>query len=101
VFKRETLKQKAMQITTSEQEIINQHQGQFTVKEIYQAIAGDRQQRHSNWEMGIPFSTVMKVADTKGDFQGEIIEKALNNGYVSDKQAWCVGFYFKKIGLAK
>lgn len=46
------------------------------------------------------WSQIMQVADEKGHFASDIVEKALDGKRISDKQAWVVGKFATENGVA-
>ena len=46
------------------------------------------------------WSSIMQLADEKGHFASEIVERAtMNHKSISDKQAWVVAYFAKNNGL--
>lgn len=72
-------------------------------KEIFNAIVGDSQTRSQSYLHAITdaLCEMMEIADKQGNFVSDIIEKAINNSRISDKQAWCVAFFAEKNGFVK
>ena len=72
-------------------------------KEVFNAIVGDAYTRSQSYLQAISgvLCEMMEVADNQGNYVSEIIDKALNNNRISDKQAWCVAFFAEKNGFIK
>lgn len=90
-----------MEAQTKVQDTLEIYKGRYDVKDVKLMIEGTREERGSCFDMLAPWAAVMQVADSNGDWQGQVIERALKGQFVSEKQAWCVAFYFKSMGLAK
>lgn len=76
--------------------------GSFTSKmEVFNSINGCDQMRSSQWDISGAWSEMMEVADSKGHFVSDIIEKAMAHRFVSEKQAWCVAFFALKNGFVQ
>ena len=73
----------------------------ITVSTIKSWIQGDREMRGSTFSMLPIWSEIMQKSDEVGSFVSEIIESALNGGFVSEKQAWAVAYFAKNNGLLK
>lgn len=69
------------------------------VKEIKNAIAGDRTDRGSMFNFTNEFTKIMEVADAQGNFVANIVENAINGKFISEKQAWCVAYFAQKNNL--
>ena len=77
------------------------HKGYFTDKMVvFNEINGDSEMRSSQWFSGA-YCEMMEVADSIGHFVSDIIEKASNGAYISEKQAWCVAFFALNNGFVK
>ena len=74
--------------------------GTFTNKNtIFNEISGDGMNRPTSFNINGVYSYMMELADQSGNFVSDIIEKAINGQYISDKQAWCVAFFAEKNGF--
>lgn len=79
---------------------IKETYGTFNNKVIvFNDIAGDSFTRNSHFNVNGVYGYMMEVADKSGNFISDIIEKAINGKYISDKQAWCVAFFAEKNGF--
>jgi hypothetical protein len=70
-----------------------------TAKDLFSSIVGNRETRHSNWQMTVNCSAIMQLADEKGSFISEIVENAINGKNVTEKQAWAVAYFAQKNNL--
>ena len=79
---------------------IKETYGSFNNKvEIFNDIVGEGFIRNSGFNVNGVYSYMMEVADQSGNFVSDIIEKAINKGDISDKQAWCVAYFAEKNGF--
>lgn len=75
------------------------------VSDIFYEIKRGKQERGFGWNDGINdkgvnvWNRIMEVADEKGHFAGEVVFKAINGGFVSEKQAWAVAYFAKENGI--
>lgn len=87
------------QISTSSDKDLNEifsgWEGKCTLTEIKTAIQGSRQDRGSSWEAFAPFSSICQLAREKEHFAADVIKRAWDGGFVSEKQAWAVAYFVK------
>ena len=66
--------------------------------EIQNLIVGCGMTRITGFKDVFNFSALMQVADEKGHFVADILNRALRGGSVSEKQAWCVAYFAQSNG---